>query len=210
MPYAPIFPSYSTFSTDHARLRHIINLLTPGLVFAAYGTRFAGAIEAVVPPDAEVVVTENPQRGRETTLFAALTETSESAAVDATHAVVGLDTIAKFLFTSGSTGLPKGVINTQRVLTSNQVMLNTVLAFLKGEPLVIVDWLPWNHTFGGNHNVGLVLFNGGTALYRRRQADARRHRGNSPQPARDLAPRSISTCRRATRRWCRTWRRSRI
>ena len=82
--------------------------------------------------------------------------------LDATHAAIGPDTIAKFLLTSGSTGNPKAVINTQRMICANQVMLRETLAFLKDEPPVIVDWLPWNHTFGGNHNIGLTLFNGGS------------------------------------------------
>src|SRR5437879_11250361 len=82
--------------------------------------------------------------------------------LDDVHGKIGPDTIAKFLLTSGSTGNPKAVINTQRMICSNQVMLRETLAFLKDEPPVIVDWLPWNHTFGGNHNIGLTLYNGGS------------------------------------------------
>ena len=82
--------------------------------------------------------------------------------LDAVHDAIGPDTIAKFLLTSGSTGNPKAVINTQRMICANQVMLRETLAFLKDEPPVIVDWLPWNHTFGGNHNIGLTLYNGGS------------------------------------------------
>ncbi|AXS42229.1 feruloyl-CoA synthase [Breoghania sp. L-A4] len=162
VPYAPISPAYSTISSDFAKLRHIVNLLTPGMVFAADGDRFGKAIEAVIPPETEIVVTANQFANRACTLYSELAGIEETEAVDAAHAAVGPDTIAKLLFTSGSTGLPKGVINTQRMLCSNQVMLNGVLEFLKHEPPVIVDWLPWNHTFGGNHNVGLILFNGGT------------------------------------------------
>ncbi len=160
IPYAPISPAYSTLSTDHAKLKHIVGLLTPGLIFASDGKTFARALETLAADDREIVVTRNGDATA--TLFETLTGTPETLAVDSAHEAVDLDTIAKFLFTSGSTGLPKGVINTQRMLCANQVMLNTVLAFLKDEPPVIVDWLPWNHTFGGNHNVGLVLFNGGT------------------------------------------------
>jgi feruloyl-CoA synthase len=86
----------------------------------------------------------------------------EHPGLDAAHDAIGPDTIAKFLLTSGSTGNPKAVINTQRMICANQVMLRETLAFLKDEPPVIVDWLPWNHTFGGNHNIGLTLFNGGS------------------------------------------------
>ncbi len=88
--------------------------------------------------------------------------TRPTAAVDDAHAAVNGDTVAKFLFTSGSTGLPKAVINTQRMICCNQVMIADALAFLKDEPPVMVDWLPWNHTAGGNHNFGIALHNGGT------------------------------------------------
>ena len=157
VPYAPISPAYSLLSTDFAKLRHIVGLLTPGLVFAADGAAFGKALAAIASTGAETVTT----RGAGTP-FADLLATGATDAVDAANRAVNADTVAKILFTSGSTGMPKGVINTQRMLCSNQVMLNTALAFLKEEPPVIVDWLPWNHTFGGNHNVGLVLFNGGT------------------------------------------------
>ena len=102
------------------------------------------------------------QRARPTTLLADLLGTPADPAIDAAHQAVGPDTVAKFLFTSGSTGHPKAVINTQRMLCANQVMIRETLAFLKDEPPVIVDWLPWNHTFGGNHNIGLTLYNGGS------------------------------------------------
>ncbi len=95
-------------------------------------------------------------------MLADLLATPEHPGLDAAHDAIGPDTIAKFLLTSGSTGNPKAVINTQRMICANQVMLRETLAFLKDEPPVIVDWLPWNHTFGGNHNIGLTLFNGGS------------------------------------------------
>ena len=95
-------------------------------------------------------------------MLGALLATSEHPGLDAAHDAIGPDTIAKFLLTSGSTGNPKAVINTERMICANQVMLRETLAFLKDEPPVIVDWLPWNHTFGGNHNIGLTLFNGGS------------------------------------------------
>ncbi|MPZ59551.1 MAG: AMP-binding protein [Rhizobiales bacterium] len=162
IPYAPISPPYSLLSQDFARLRHIFDLLTPGLVFAADGHLFHRAIEAVVPGHLEVVVTRNPPPNRPATLFSELAATAPDPAVDAAHAQVGPDIIAKVLFTSGSTGMPKGVINTQRMWCSNQVMLRTALAYFQDEPPVIVDWAPWHHTAGGNHDVGLVLYNGGT------------------------------------------------
>ena len=161
IPYAPISPAYSLVSSDLGRLRSIIDLITPGLVFAADGNAFARALQTVVPADVEVVVTRNPPAGHAATLFGALAATP-TAAVDAAHDAVGPETIAKFLFTSGSTGVPKCVINTQRMWCANQVMLRQAIAYLADEPPVVVDWAPWHHTAGGNHDVGLVLFNGGT------------------------------------------------
>jgi feruloyl-CoA synthase len=160
IPYAPISPAYSLISSDFGKLRHIVNLVTPGLVFAADGAQYARAIEAVLPGDVEVVVTRNPLSNRKVTAFAELDAAPDS--VDAAHAKVAPDTIAKFLFTSGSTGMPKGVINTQRMWCANQAMIASALKFFAGEPPVIVDWAPWHHTAGGNHDVGLVLHNGGT------------------------------------------------
>jgi feruloyl-CoA synthase len=160
--YAPISVPYSLMSSDFGKLKSIIRNLTPGMVFAADGNVFARAIEAAVPADTEVVVTVNPSPTRKATLFAELLATAPTAAVDTAHAKVGPDTIAKFLFTSGSTGHPKGVINTQRMICANQVQALAGFRFFADEPPVLVDWLPWNHTFGGNHNFNSVLHNGGT------------------------------------------------
>jgi feruloyl-CoA synthase len=162
IPYAPISVPYSVLSQDFGKLRTIIDVLTPGLVFAANGEAFARAIAATVPPGVEIVVTVHPPPERRATLFSDLCQAQPSTAVDAAHASVGPDTIAKILFTSGSTGQPKGVINTQRMLCANQAMIRCGLAFLADEPPVLVDWPPWNHTFGGNHDFGLVLDNGGS------------------------------------------------
>src|SRR5262245_23146102 len=167
IPYAPISPAYALISTDFGKLRSIFELLTPGLVFAADGAPFRRAIDAVVPPDLEVIVTRNPLPARPTTLFDTLLAPSSGGGegwevADAAHAKVGPDTIAKFLFTSGSTGTPKGVINTQRMWCANQAMILSQLAYFADEPPVILDWSPWHHTAGGNHNFGFVLHNGGT------------------------------------------------
>ena len=162
IPYAPISPAYSLLSSDFGKLRMIIELLTPGLVFAADGQAFGRAIAAAVPQDAELVVAANPPAERKTTPFAGLIGAEDAAGVSAAHARVTPDSIAKFLFTSGSTGTPKAVINTQRMLLSNQAMVADGFCFVTDEPPVVVDWLPWSHTFGSNHNFNLVLVNGGS------------------------------------------------
>ena len=161
IPYAPISPAYSLLSTDFSKLRMILDLLTPGLVFANDGGPFARALSATVPDAIELVVTRNPLGGRKTTLFSELAGADDTG-VAAARAAVTPDTIAKFLFTSGSTGQPKAVINTHRMLCSNQAMLTASFRFVADAPPVVVDWLPWSHTFGGNHNFNMVLVNGGS------------------------------------------------
>jgi feruloyl-CoA synthase len=159
VPYVPVSPAYSLVSQDFGKLKLVTGVARPGLLFASDGARFARALAAVAG-DADVVVSANPQPGA--ALFTDLLAEAPGPAVAAAHAGVGPDTIAKILFTSGSTGLPKGVINTQRMLCSNQQMIVQTMPFMAETPPVIVDWLPWNHTFGGNHNLGTVIYNGGT------------------------------------------------
>jgi feruloyl-CoA synthase len=151
--YVPVSSAYSLVSTDFAKLKHVIGLVTPGLVFAADGDRFAKAIAAAIPARTEILLGEQ---------FSELEAAPPTGAVEQAHATVGPETIAKFLLTSGSTGLPKAVINTQRMLCSNQQMLAQSLPSLRTAPPVLVDWLPWNHTAGSNHNLGIVLYHGGT------------------------------------------------
>ena len=162
IPYAPVSPAYSLISQDHERLRFIVGLLTPGLVFVSHGQKYDKAVHAAVACDTELVVADAAPAGRPSTPFRDFAATPATRRVDAAHAAVGPDTIAKFLFTSGSTQQPKAVINTHRMLCSNQQMLVQCMPFMAEEPPVLVDWLPWNHTFGGNHNFGLALYNGGT------------------------------------------------
>ncbi|HKI65556.1 MAG TPA: feruloyl-CoA synthase [Burkholderiales bacterium] len=147
VPVAPVSPAYSLMSKDFAKLRHIFELVRPGLVYAADPAKFGaalGAVGATATPVAELLASEPTQR------------------VDDAFAAIGPDTVAKILFTSGSTGVPKGVINTQRMLCANQQMLAQAWPFAEDRPPVVIDWLPWNHTFGGNHNFNMVLRNGGT------------------------------------------------
>lgn len=160
--HAPVSPPYSLVSSDFGKLRHVLQLMRPGLVFAASGERYGRAIAAAVPADAELVVTEAPPEDRPATLFSDLLAGTPTAAVAAAHARLDPDAATKIMFTSGSTGMPKGVIDTQRMLASNLQQIVQSLAFLEDGPPLIVDWLPWNHTFGGNHNVGIILYAGGT------------------------------------------------
>lgn len=162
VPFAPISPAYSLVSKDYAKLRHILATLTPGLVFASDGGAYAKAIADCVPADVEVLLVHGEVPGRAHTRYADLLETLPGVQEAAAHAKVGPDTIAKFLFTSGSTKQPKGVINTHRMWCSNLQMIRQCFPFLATTPPVLVDWLPWNHTFGGNHNIGIALYNGGT------------------------------------------------
>ncbi len=162
IPTAHLSPVYSLGSRDFAALRHILNLLTPGLIFVSDASRYRRAIDAVVEKDLELVVTDSPPPGRNATLFSDLAATAPTAAVDVAHAAIDPDSVAKLLFTSGSTGLPKGVINTHRMICCNQQQIAQVFRFLEDEPPILVDWLPWNHTFGGNHNTGIALYNGGS------------------------------------------------
>ncbi len=147
VPVAPVSPAYSLMSKDFGKLKSIFELVKPGLVYAADPEKFAPALAAV---------------GAKSTSLAELLETNPGSTQEREFSKVRPETVAKILFTSGSTGAPKGVINTHRMLCANQQMLAQAWPFVEDRPPVVVDWLPWNHTFGGNHNFNLVLRNGGT------------------------------------------------
>jgi feruloyl-CoA synthase len=160
--YTPVAPAYSLQAKDYSTLKFIFDVFEPGMIFAAEGAQFEKALSAALPKNVQLVVHSSAPAGIPTTQFGELESKPATSAVDDAHAKVNADTVAKILFTSGSTGHPKGVITTQRMLCANQEQIRSVLAFMADAPPVLCDWLPWNHVFGGSHNVGLVLYNGGT------------------------------------------------
>ncbi|MEO8020169.1 MAG: feruloyl-CoA synthase [Pseudomonadota bacterium] len=160
IPYCPMSPAYCLASADLGTARFAIELLTPGLIAAFDTPSFAAPLQKLQLKDLEIVG-DAAIGGADVTTLSAL-ETSPTPGLDHLHDQTHGDTVAKFLLTSGSTGHPKAVITTNRMLCSNAMMLRQAMPFLTHEPPVLVDWLPWNHTFGGSHNVGIVLSNGGT------------------------------------------------
>jgi feruloyl-CoA synthase len=176
VPVMPISVAYSLMSADHERIRAIAELTEPGLVFAQDAGAFGRALDAVGPKHTLIARGERPGA----LVLGDLMKTAAGDAVDDALSRITPDTTAKLLFTSGSTGVPKGVLNTHRMLCSDQAMLQRIWPFLAEEPPVLVDWLPWSHTFGANHNLNLVLFNGGTLYI------------DDGKPAPPLFPRTIS------------------
>jgi feruloyl-CoA synthase len=166
VPVAPISVAYSLQSADHAKLRHICDLLEPGLAFVEDTGPFAKALAALATPKSapkfELLAGRNSANLDGVTALDAMAATRLGPALEKAADAVDAGTIAKLLFTSGSTGLPKGVINTHGMLAANQQQLAQIWPFLDEQPLVLVDWLPWNHTFGANHNFNLVLRHAGT------------------------------------------------
>ena len=183
VPVVPVSVAYSRLSRDFGKLRQIVALVRPGLVYARDGAAFAQALAALDLRDVETVVSVNQPPERPATAFADLLAAAPTTAGDAAYAATGPETVAKILFTSGSTGSPKGVINTQRMLCANQQMIAQIWPFLERRPPVIVDWLPRNHTFGANHNFNMVLRHGGTLYI------------DEGKPAPGLIERSLTTLR---------------
>src|SRR6201991_1664923 len=162
VPSAAISPAYSLMSKDFDKLKSMIALLEPGAIYVSGTKPFASALAAIRPLHRAKIVSGNADDA-DVIAFATVASTPETADVARAFAAVTPDTIAKFLFTSGSTGTPKAVINSHGMLTSNQQAKAQVWPFLEaGEDFIILDWLPWSHTFGANHNFNMVLRNGGT------------------------------------------------
>jgi feruloyl-CoA synthase len=159
VPVVPVSAAYSLQSTDFSTLAHVLRRARPGLVYVGEVEPHARALAAVDLGDATVVASAPDERA---TPLADLLATVPGDEIEAAAEAVGPDTVAKILFTSGSTGPPKGVLTTHRMLCCNQQMTRQVWPFTTEEPVVLVDWLPWSHTFGGSHDVGLVLWSGGT------------------------------------------------
>ena len=162
VPATPVSVAYSLMSTDHAKIAHIRDLVEPAMVYADDGAKYATALAVAAANGAEVVVGKNPPGGVEATLFEDLLASVPGDAVEQAFAAVGPDTIAKYLFTSGSTGRPKGVINLQRMLCANQQKIAQIRPPNAEDPPTLLDWLPWNHTYGGNYNVNYLIRNQGT------------------------------------------------
>jgi feruloyl-CoA synthase len=158
VPVVPVSPAYSLMSQDFGKVKHIAGLVKPGLVYAGDAGPFGGVLAAVDFGGAELVFSS----GQGATSFGELLATQPTGAVDEALSGVGPDSVAKVLFTSGSTAMPKGVVNTHGMLCANQQSLAQIWPFTETTPPVLVDWLPWNHTFGGNHNFNLILKRGGT------------------------------------------------
>ncbi|MBR1221110.1 feruloyl-CoA synthase [Bradyrhizobium sp. U87765 SZCCT0131] len=162
VPAAAISPAYSLVSKDFDKLKGMIRLLDPGAIYVADAAAFAPALTAIAPLHTATVVASETRGADGLTAFADVAATLPGGDVARAFASLGPDTIAKFLFTSGSTGAPKAVINTQRMLTTSQAAKAQVWPFLGDADLVMLDWLPWSHTFGANHNFNMALRNGGT------------------------------------------------
>ena len=163
VPTVPLAEQYSLIPEAHGRLTYVLDKVKPAMAFTDDARRYASALVLPQFDGMEIVASRTEGAPREATAFAEFLSSDETG-VDARLDTVGPDTVAKILFTSGSSSDPKGVLTTQKMLCSNQAQIAAVLPFLKERPPQICDWLPWNHVFGGSHNVNMMLANGGTLV----------------------------------------------
>ena len=162
VPSAALAPAYALSGGNYGKLRDIAAQLTPGALFADNATPFAPGINAVFPRHIPVIAIEGSVPDRDTLAYSALARTPPTQAMQTAHDAVTNDTVAKFLFTSGTTGSPKAVIQTHGMLCSNQQIVRQSWPWLEQTPPVVVDWAPWNHTASGNKVFNMVLTHGGT------------------------------------------------
>lgn len=158
--YSPISPAYSLVSDDLAKLKHCLQLLKPKIIFAQSGSIYDRALTLCneLQPDTLIITADESENIN----FKELLETPINKKMETAAAAVTGETNAKILFTSGSTGMPKGVVNHHEMWCANLQQISQMFPFMQQEAPVFIDWLPWNHTFGGNHNFGLALYHGGS------------------------------------------------
>ena len=189
IPSAALSPAYALSGEDRGKLSQVVAQLTPGMVFADHATKYLPAIDAILSSDTPLVSLTGQSGHRVSLSYGDLLQTPHSPQMQAAHDAVGPDTIAKFLFTSGTTGSPKAVIQTQRMLCANQSMVAQAYDFLADEPPVLVDWAPWNHTASGNKVFNMAIYHGGTYYI------------DDGRPTPDAIGRTIRTLREVAPTW---------
>jgi len=161
IPVSPISVAYSLMSSDYAKLKHCFELVMPGLIYVEDGVMFEKALENLPINNISIVCSRNPSSICKMELFEDILSVIPAKELEKIYDSIKPDYVAKYLFTSGSTGMPKGVINTQKMLCVNMQQAQQVKPQELDQP-IIMDWLPWNHTMGGNHSFNGIFWNGGT------------------------------------------------